>query len=56
MFLELCYIVEAVDSKKAEKPVFDRQRVEHSLASGKPIELPRGLSREEKRRFIMSNR
>jgi hypothetical protein len=34
---------------------FNRQRMEEALSSGKAVKLPKGLSREEKRQFILNN-
>ena len=38
------------------KPIaFDRERTEKALNSGGPVKLPQGLSREEKRQFIINS-
>jgi hypothetical protein len=34
---------------------FNRERMEKALSSDKPTKLPKGLSREEKRQFILKN-
>ena len=35
---------------------FNRSRMESALSSGKPVKLPKSLTREEKRKFIIKNR
>jgi hypothetical protein len=54
MIVEFAVATQAVVNKQ-EKVQVDRKRMDYALSSGVPVKLPAGLSREEKRRFIMSN-
>jgi hypothetical protein len=44
-------------NQTTEKSIsFDMKRMKQALSSGAPIKLPKNLSREEKRKFIIANR
>lgn len=40
---------------RQKKAPFDRARMEKALASGPAVAIPAGLSREEKRQFILNS-
>ena len=54
MIAESAVATQAVVNKQ-EKSQVDRKRMDYALSSGTPVKLPSCLSREEKRRFIISN-